>query len=378
MKKPTICLFILLTCCQTIFAQKIQVDTVRLIKKVVPAPFGNYIRFSGEFYNEATWQDGDFAAGDNAIDKIYGWVKANDKHHADSLRHLQPKAFFFKISPLLLGVKLDPKLTYYKSDMEFGKAYINYTINNNTDAVMVAMGINADNVNDYRYHVVQNDSVELVPWSVPKLAKKYGAKKPFAIFGPYNVPGKQLMIEVVNKKNYTLRGGMIFDWHTNFRPVIDEVGAYLAGKADGSSVNLADTTVNRHFANRFDPATHLPTNLKFRQGAIFTIFLEFGYHAPAPYTVWLTTTTNGKTETKQLAQLGTGEGVYNLHDSLFREPGKYELMIQPMNKWEETQLARMPFEVLPAPPLLQRFTAGQLALYIGGVIIVGLLAFMIL
>lgn len=382
MKKLINCLIILLISYQAIFAQKkVLIDTVKPLQKFTSAPFGNNIKFYGATYDETTksWRDGDFAAADTAIYQIYDWVKTSDKRYVDSLRKAHPKAYFVQSMPMgkiLLGVKLDAGLTNYSSGdfLSGNKAYKSYTINNNTDAILLAMGINAANVKDYRYHVVQNDSVEIVPWSVPKLAQKYGAKKAFGFIGKFNVPGKELMIEIVNTKDYSDRAGMVFDWRTNFKPVAGDITIYQPGD---NYFHLDNTAATHNFATKFDGSTHLPLNLEFRQGDILTIALTLAYHAPAPYTIWLKKTIKGKTETLQLETLGPNDEVYNFKSNNFNEPGKYELIIQPLNKWEEAQLARMPFEVLPPLPSVQRFTIKQIAPYAGITIAIFLLIFLI-
>ncbi len=93
---------------------------------------------------------------------------------------------------LLLGVKLNPSLVKYFSAMvqSISKEYQSFIIADSTDAILIAMGINATNVKDYRYRVVENDSIEIVPWSPIPLAKAYGAKQAYGFLGKYNAQAK--------------------------------------------------------------------------------------------------------------------------------------------------------------------------------------------
>ena len=65
-----------------------------------------------------------------------------------------------------MGVKLNPSLVKYFSAMvqSISKEYQSFIIADSTDAILIAMGINATNVKDYHYRVVENDSIEIVPW----------------------------------------------------------------------------------------------------------------------------------------------------------------------------------------------------------------------
>ncbi len=108
---------------------------------------------------------------DTAIYAVFRFIKSTNKRYVDSVRKAQHKSHFnaSRINNVLLGVKLDPKLKYYRYDgwsFFSSYSYRTFTITNNSDVVLVAMGINKSNVNDYRYHVLLNDSIDVVPWSI--------------------------------------------------------------------------------------------------------------------------------------------------------------------------------------------------------------------
>ncbi len=323
--------------------------------------FGNTISFERDFLSDGL--SGDITIPDTAIYTVFRVIKSTNKRYVDSVQKARHKSYFTasRLNKLLLGVKLDPKLKYYRSDeLFFSNSYRTFVITNNSEAVLVAMGINKNNVNDYRYHVVVNDSIEIVPWSIPKLAQDYGAKIPFGRIGKFKVPGKKLLIEVVNSKDYSIRDGVIFNWQTNFKPTISEIGFYK----DGEYSVLADTSKHR-LATRFDAVTGIPLDLKFRLDEIATLPISFAYHAPVPYGIYLVKKLPGKKpETTQIAKLGAFETMYNFHNDNYSEPGKYELVVKSQNPHDTNPELRIPFEVLPPLQLLQKYSIKQILPYV--------------
>jgi len=92
------------------------------------------------------------------------------------------------VSPILLGVKLNPTLKHwYMPDVRImSKFYRNFSITDGSEATVFAIGITKDNIKDYRYRVVENDSTEVVKWSaIPSLEQKYGAKQLYGFIGNF-------------------------------------------------------------------------------------------------------------------------------------------------------------------------------------------------
>ena len=155
-------------------------------------------------------QPSKYSANSNDIAQVLQFM---EKFPKDLFNDLKPK------SPIFLGVKLNQDLEQtYGPDVKFyTKSYSSYIISDSTVAIIIALGITPENVNDYLFHVVENDSIEIIPWSpIPKMEQDYGAKQPYANLGTYNSPGNQLLIEVMNKNDYFIRDGIIFDWRINF------------------------------------------------------------------------------------------------------------------------------------------------------------------
>ncbi len=334
-------------------------------------PFGNSIVFKSS--SVPSFWDGpdDLYIPDTAIYSVFKALKSVEKDsYLESVRKTNNLGYYLQgqAAKVLIGVKLDPKLQYYQQESLTDRFY---HISNNSEAIVVAMGINKNNVNDYRYHVVMNDSVEIVPWSIPKLAQNYGAKEPYGMIGKFKAPGKQLFIEVINIKDYSIRESVIFEWKSNYRTIVSEIGFYK----DGEYTVIADTNINKHhMATRFDPVRHIPLDLKFRAGDVVNLPISVENRGQAPYYIYLVKKLPGqKIETKRIAVMEVHDGVYNFHNEHYSKPGKYELIIKSANPDDTSPSLRMPFEVLPSLPLLQKYTIRQMLPYIiGGLAVISL------
>ena len=278
---------------------------------------------------------------------------------------------------IMMGVKLGPRVTRYTLSpiRSFSKNYSNYRITDSSDAVVIALGITKDNVNDYRYHVVENDSVELVHWAVPTLQQHYGAKQPYGFIGKFNDRGKQLLVEIVNVKNYAIRDGVVFDWRLNFKPVV--IGAILHRQADKSFSNLLESVrkfIDRdlpdedsNFDTRFDqPISPLR---KFSVHNINTIELFFKEHEQIPYGVYLVST-DGKNHDYDVEN-GILANKYAIDMSEY-QPGKYQIVIGrqlPHGYRDTTQELRIPLTILPPRPMKLKTLLMQYLPYLEAAII---------
>src|ERR1700744_74825 len=189
-------------------------------------------------------------------------------------------------SPIMLGVKLNPALTdFYSTEVpSISKRYQSYIISDSSDAILIALGITPENVDDYRYHVIEDDKKEIVPWSrIPKMEQLYGAKRPFAFLGSYNAPGKKIMIEVLNSKDYGIRDGVIFDFAPSFKPVPTQLELAVGM----SFLGITDNSVSSRYATSFDPMTRLPLDLKIPADSPSEINMEVEPHETIPYSSYL-------------------------------------------------------------------------------------------
>lgn len=293
---------------------------------------------------------------DTALYRIF------DKFKPDSTNHLAsagPK------SPLILGVKLNPSLSKYfsASVQSISKHYQTFVISDSSDAELVAMGINSGNFKNYKYRVVENDSAELVPWSpIPALQQKYGAKQPYGFIGKFYAPGKRLMIEVADKRDYSIRDAAIFDWRVGFKPIIEQIQV----STRNSYFNLAYKDLNKGYATRFDSKTGLPLDLKFPADSVLSIGLNFKNQETLVQKVYLIRTVNGKTDTLRLGFVDQ-YGYYPVNSKDFNKPGHYQIVVkkqEKINVWDDAQMLRIPFDVLPAPFYGKKFSFTQILPYL--------------
>jgi two-component system LytT family sensor kinase len=270
-------------------------------------------------------------------------------------------------SSLMLGVKLNPRLTepYEVEVKSVSKTFSSYRIPDSSDAELIALGITPENVRNYKYHVVEDDSIELVPWSpVRTMEQRFGAKRPYAFLGKFNAPGKKIMVEVVNRKDYSIRDGVIFDWAHDYRPVVTEIDVIESGNRYW---NLHSDKGN-HYATRFDPKTSLPLNLAFPVDSVEEWQIIFRRHETLPYVFYLIREQTPKPDTTVLSWWYL-EDYYHFDSKNFDKPGCYELIIQTRGAWatwDNSQTVRIPFTVLPPLVAQRKVPVRQIVLYGSG------------
>ena len=284
-------------------------------------------------------------------------------------------------TPIMLGVKLNPALMDYDLSpvKSFSKTYTAFRISDGSDAVLIALGITKSNIDDYRYRVVLNDSVEVVHWSkIPGLEQKYGAEKPYGLIGNFNYPDKQVLVEVVNVKNYQLRDGVIFDWRKNFKPVITNIRfqpPLPAGKTYGS-YGLELMKMQAPHQMKYDSITKAPMEISFFADSVNAISLFFKDHEAVAYNVNLYKQEHGESKFFTAA-----EGSSLATEFKFNIPnyptGDYEIIIRPQGAGGfnlQDQQLHIKVKILPNPILEKKASLKQLLPYVvGAVVFFGLL-----
>ena len=307
---------------------------------------------------------------DTALYQIDNFMAPKD------LKSMAPK------TPILLGIRLQPSgSTTSRTDINsIDKVYSAYFITDNAQATVVALGINDKNVGDYQYRVVENDSIEITPWSkIPKLAKGFGAKTSYGFIGDFRAPGKQLLVEIKNIKNYDIRDGVIFDWRKDFKPVLKQVNVLLKINDTLFSTVLKDDQYKQGLTKIVDPITNIPVNFNFKDGLVRHIILYFNSHETIPYEIFVHRIVDGKSQGGEFgSEFTTDSKMVSFTE--FDYPGKYEIVVsrsKSIGKSKEKDLLKIPFEVLPGIDRSQSPPLGLLILLAIIVILLGLLIFTI-
>jgi hypothetical protein len=267
--------------------------------------------------------------------------------------------------PIWLGVKLNHSLVdFFSSSVKsISKAYPSYIISDTSTAILIAYGITKANIKDYRYHVVENDSVELVPWSkIPALGQQYGATEAYGFLGKFKAPGKQLLIEVLNIKNYDIREGVLFDWKPNFKPLI--AGIEINRLKD--YFDLYNVKLNHGYATKFNEHNGTPIDFRFPADSVSNIRLYYKHHETIPYVVYLVKKVGIKKDTVKMGYYNL-ENYYDIDGNFYKQPGKYEIITQragELGSWPEEQILRLPFDVLPPPVTDKKVSLKQALPYI--------------
>jgi hypothetical protein len=312
---------------------------------------GPYFYFPSYRYFLNQEQDDWACISDKNICSVFSYLKYDSILVSYPKKHRIPCKYVSQ-SPMILGARLNPD-SYIEWDRikNFSKSYMRFLISDSSEATLVGMGITPENKDEYQYRVVENDSNELIPWSpIPKMEQNYGATKPYAAFGTFKNPGKQLLIEVANRKNYSMRDGIIFDWQVYTKPEIKE--AYVCGR--NCFFNLIDSQEKYIFATQFDKETGLPLDLKIPKDSSFSLEIKLKRFANTTYDVYFEKNTK---EGQKYMPLMTNVKDNNIRidGRYFDVPGVYELVIYRTGHFNEKASIR--FEVLK--PSKKKFTAKQ-------------------
>lgn len=252
-------------------------------------------------------------------------------------------------SPIMLGVKLNAHLDdFILSELPMlSKKYSSYTLLNNTEVTIVGMGITEKNIQNFRYRVVENDSLELIPWSaIPKLTDDYGAKKSYGLIGSYTAADKQLLVEVASIENYHIREGILFNWGVSMKPVLADIEVSTAT----DYFRLNSVRQNHGYATRFE-RNGLPADFKFPLDSVEKIRVNFKPHPTSPYAIYLVKNlATGYPDTVRLRWWEQSNYI-DIEKFHLQETGYYNLLIETIGseKFGDKQVLSIPFEIYPSP-----------------------------
>jgi two-component system LytT family sensor kinase len=324
-------------------------------KRIIPHYNGIWFSFYTRDSLKKLGQPSSFLVADNVVNGIFTFRKG--------LTSLEPK------STLLLGVWMskdsaaDPIITQVKS---ISRIYNSYRVTASSDAEVISVGINPQNVKEYRYHVVEDDSVEIVPWSPVPLSKHFGASKPFGFLGRFHRPGHILLFEVANIHQYSLRDGVLLDWTHHLQPRLTNLEAATASKW----YPLNPSSNSHEFVTRFEPLSGVPLDVRFPQDSIEFLEVSLAHHETQPYEI--TFSKQGDSIPQQLSWWFLGE-TYRLNEVYFKKPGKYTLCVRAIGNKphsDNSTLLVIPFEVYTPPAASRKYSLAQVSGYAAGFILV--------
>jgi two-component system LytT family sensor kinase len=324
------------------------------IAQTAPMQFGRYFRF--EFSSKDRWLKAEMPSTLLAHDTaVYQALERLNNPIDETSLGSKP------VSPILLGVKLNPLLTgYFTAPIKsMSKSFMGYIISDGSAAIVIALGINKENYRDYEYRVVENDSIEVIPWSkIPRLEQKYGAKQPYGFIGNFKALGKQLFVEVKNARDYSIREGVIFDWRENYKPTVTQmlITTPQTDKNRRNFFNILSTEENRGFAKKFDPTTKLPLDLNFAEDSVTNIRVYFKEHTSIAYSIFLLKKGLLRNDTTSVPGI-ISENSFDIDSKYFEKSGDYDLIIQrigSLGQWPEQQMLRIAFQVKQPPKIMDK------------------------
>lgn len=288
--------------------------------------------------------------------KLYGTLAAKhgvmDNRIDDIFRSMKPPKYapgvkpadtdlgdqWFPKTPVVLGITSTAQtLQTYEVPM-LSKGYTGYLLSNNDSVnAVVAMGINKNNLTDYRFRVIENDSVELVPWTIPNMQQQHGAKQPYGYLGEFFSPGKEIMVEVINVRNYNYRDGIVFNWRNNAGAIINRVIGFRKGLRGHDAVNL------------MRGGSAQTTSLHLSADSLDGVNVYFKNHRTIPYDIyWIFDNAEAKqfgSSDTALIQQGLRDSVYSFSYPYLQNQGKYKLLIYPTGTKDKKRESSIVFDI---------------------------------
>jgi two-component system LytT family sensor kinase len=371
MKKALLFLLVFSTALTVGYAQAVLTSKTTVSKNNQKVPGGDdrMIHFDGYQKTERFGMSNLlFAVMDTRIFDVFNHIKGSGSLESWNKVPGDNDGPFIPRSPILLGVKhtatTEKYSTYHVKALS--KEYIAYKFADKDSATALAAGINPANVKDYWFRVLENDSVELIPWTIPTLQQKYGAKKPYAYLGKFHFPGKEITIEVINIKNYGVRDGVVFNWD-NLKPVISKVQVFTRPKKVTQMLTVSSEKAN-NYAKVFDKATGAPIDFHFPADSVTAINICFKNHPTMGYDiVW---DFIGKEPADNSAiKFNFTDSVFFFDKQYFDYPGKYRLLIYPSGTRDKNQQTVIYYEVT-GPREEAKFSILQILPYFVGAILI--------
>jgi two-component system LytT family sensor kinase len=177
-------------------------------------------------------------------------------HQLQRIKQLTKEHFYYDFPYARnLGIRfnIDKKNkseVYEGLDWGEGKFYKSIIIDGDCAVELTALDVTEQNAADYRYRVVQNNNMVLVPWTKPSVFKYTTDKRfKYAYLGQFNyVLNQVLKVEINNVKNDRQLDAMLIDWRK-----VEPSKLYINVQYVSKSFHLPD---NGLFSNPLNEIKH--------------------------------------------------------------------------------------------------------------------------
>ena len=307
-----------------------------------------------------------FQISDKRISSIFESFDSSHRFNSGFMR-ITPK------SKILLGIKLTPTLkNFFAAEVpNFSKTYYSYLIRDSSEATVVAMGINRDNIADYQYRMVLNDSMEILKWSpIAGLERKYGARESYGKIGTFKFPGEKLLVEVAHKDSIWLRDGYIMDWTKSTKPAIEQI--IVSGSSTYGYYGLDLDSLRRISQGSDLLKNDEIINWTFEKDSVEEFELRFTQHETKPYSIYLIKDTQNRKDTIRIASWEAGNR-FTVENDYLKEVGQYSLFVQQTGIFGEVpkdEMTQIDFKIVEAAStdLAKGYTFKQILPFVLGLL----------
>jgi len=222
---------------------------------------------------------------------------------------------------------------------------------------LAAANINPQNADNYLYHVVVNDSIELVHWTKPDIfrSNKYIS---YAYLGKYDCLGKIIKLEIYDIKNYRHKTTVVINGGYMKAPDIKFVILNYNNKYLFLPEKQEYIPNSKHVYFRDHSWNKSPIRFRWSDSLNHIAITMKNTVENDIYYLYLKKTINGKADTTFITNTWnldyySADPIAQINSSYFNKPGDYELIIKPQEpgifKHQNDRIAaRIPFTVLPA------------------------------
>ena len=276
-------------------------------------------------------------------------------------------------------------------------------LNDIEEIEFAAAGVTQQNADDFIYHVVENDSTEIVPWTKPHEFRS-NSKITYAYLGKFNARNKLLRLEFYDRRRYYDRS--IHTFNDLFAPKAQL--KYVSLKYNNKYLFRPHQEHFIPFSKEHSYSTQDAVKVKdsaglalykvvskpIKKGDISFLWSDSINHIAVIiertlqndlYNVYLKKTINGKTDTVYISNdwalsYYRPDPILRINSSYFNKPGEYEIIVVPElpDEFRQNTMDKaltIPFTVLPSKT--KAFTSAQVAMIIGACLLVFGIIFLI-